>query len=420
MTSNWWHTPNTPAPSRSDINEWIYQWALQALTLKALKEGGPPPLRVGALGPVSDPDVYLKLVALLDAHKAVVAEESLYVWDDDFEEVRAWDTGAAFIATTDNGTRLGVNAVTTDPEFLEEIRAFLHTNILKKAPTHQGKVYVLTQGPDGISPSSLGFAAVPLELDNYEPSIQPLISQAVLDLATQWPDGRLTILEGPPGCGKTFLIRSLVHAVPKAKFIFVPPALVPSLGDPSLASALLSLRDHDDSEDRVYHGPTILICEDADSILVTRAIDNMPAISSVLNLTSGLLGDVIDMRVIATTNAPRTKIEPALLRNGRLAHYIQVAPLSQSQASSVLDRLLGEKQVVDSWPHAQVPKHSGGMGFSTDSVQELPDKVLLADVFKEAKKRGWRPDRGSRTSDLHKVVVRRPRSYAVSSTKVTS
>jgi energy-coupling factor transporter ATP-binding protein EcfA2 len=412
---SWWAKAQQPSAVRSDNHEWIFQWAQQALAVRALQEGKLAPLRVGGAGPVADEEAYPKLTALLKAQGATLVEESFYVWDDDFEEVYVWDEGAAFITSADDSVQLGINLVTTNCEFAETIRQFMHENLLRKSRTNQGKVYILVQTESGVRPSPLGFAAVPLDVENYDPQIQEAIKQAVSDLQTPFPDGRLTILEGPPGCGKTFLIRSLVHEIPAAKFVFVPPAMVPQLGDPSLVSALLSLNENEPVEDdSLYVGPTVLICEDADSILTARAADNMPAISSVLNLTSGLLGDVIDIRIVATTNAPKTDIEPALLRSGRLAQYIQVPPVKRDHADAILKKLVPDAPDGHVWPAAKVPKFGrrGSVGFMTDESTELKDQVLLADVFKFAKSLGWKPKKVRAKVDAARVVPRRPRPYA--------
>jgi hypothetical protein len=311
------------------------------------------------------------------------------------DRVVAWDKERAVAFTTFDvkSNRFSVLiAAPKNEEFFLVFEEWFKKNSTQKTKS-KGKVFMLTSTPQGIQTVAVGFAAVPLMLSHYESQAQEKIVRVAKNLKEQWPDGRLTILEGPPGCGKTFLVRSLIAEVPDANFIFVPPSLVRSLGDPSFTSALLAMRDPDaDNEDFLYSGPTVLICEDADDILLSRGSDNMSSISSLLNLTAGILSDVVDIRIIATTNADKNKIDPAALRNGRLSEYVKVGPLPLEQATSVLNELMGKDQGNIVWPAAKAPNvHGRNVGFSGSGEIEIAGKVLLADVFKEAKARGWSP-----------------------------
>lgn len=405
----WWQVVPAPAPIRSESHEWIFQLAQQGLAIKALKENAPAPLRVGAAGPTSNERVYLEFREMMTKLGARVIEEAVYAWDDDFEEVYVWDSGAAFVTTADENTAIGVNLVTTNSDVLEEVREFLSKNILRQTVTNEGKVHILVSSPEGVTPQPLGFAAVPLVLDHYSPEIHDNINRLLTEIRNPFPDGRLTILEGPPGCGKTFLIRSLVHELPETNFVFIPPSLVPSLGDPSLVHALIKM--HRDNGSRVQ--TTVLICEDADTILTRRGSDNMSAISSVLNLSSGILGDVVDVRILATTNAQRADIDSAILRPGRLSQYIKVGPITKDRADLVLSRLTKTPNEKHEWPAARIPSfgRGGGVGFASNDEIEVPSAVLLADVFKEAKKRGWVPDRVQAKVAATKILPRRTRSW---------
>ena len=52
--------------------------------------------------------------------------------------------------------------------------------------------------------------------------------------------------------------------------------------------------------------------EDADATLATRQIDNVGRLSDLLNMSDGILGEMADLRIIATTNAKSTEIDEAV------------------------------------------------------------------------------------------------------------
>lgn len=66
---------------------------------------------------------------------------------------------------------------------------------------------------------------------------------------------------------------------------------------------------------------SILIIEDAENIIRDRQRDtnqSNQAVSNLLNLSDGLLGDAMRQQIICTFNCDLTGIDPALLRDGRL------------------------------------------------------------------------------------------------------
>jgi hypothetical protein len=67
----------------------------------------------------------------------------------------------------------------------------------------------------------------------------------------------------------------------------------------------------------------------------------MSKISSLLNLSDGLVGATFDIRILATTNARQVEIDPAILRPGRLCRRIEVLPLEPDHATAVLGGLPG-------------------------------------------------------------------------------
>jgi len=169
--------------------------------------------------------------------------------------------------------------------------------------------------------------------ENYPPTVVSQ-GQRIVQAFGNREQGSLLILDGEPGTGKTYFIRGLVHAI-EAVWVFVPPGLVSHLGSPDFLPAVLDLSK------RHKPKPIILIVEDADECLVTRASDNISAISAILNLTDGILGRALNLRVVATTNARRTEIDHALQRAGRLAAHIAFPALDVQQAFAIASRLLG-------------------------------------------------------------------------------
>jgi ATP-dependent 26S proteasome regulatory subunit len=92
--------------------------------------------------------------------------------------------------------------------------------------------------------------------------------------------------------------------------------------------------------------PILFIIEDADHCLVPRDDGNISTISSLLNYTDGIFGSMLDLRIIATTNAEHMDFDKALLRPGRLCRHVVVEPLSPEKAQQVYKRLTDGKEVT--------------------------------------------------------------------------
>lgn len=76
----------------------------------------------------------------------------------------------------------------------------------------------------------------------------------------------------------------------------------------------------------------MVIIEDAETLLMQRASDNHDALSNLLNIADGFLGAFLNLQIICTINTPIDKIDPALLRPGRLLASYTFKRLSFEQA----------------------------------------------------------------------------------------
>ncbi len=176
--------------------------------------------------------------------------------------------------------------------------------------------------------------------ENYAPEVVEKFDRVVHELKKAEPAGRLVLMEGDPGTGKTHLIRSLVGALADhGRCIIVPPSLLDKLSGPEFVMCLIQQKALVSGANKAM----TLILEDADDCLIARE-QNAAAkasLSALLNLSDGIMGAALDLRVVATTNQELGAIDRAILRPGRLLERIHVGPLSPTHAERVLVRLGG-------------------------------------------------------------------------------
>lgn len=250
-----------------------------------------------------------------------------------------------------------VHVACADADLMTRILTLLREQ-MQRPERRSSMTFVICSGPNGAAIQPLGLAGVPLRRENYTTKVLEGFDHVVGELACKDPCGRITIFDGPPGTGKTHLIRALLSEA-EARFVLVPPELLPSLSGPSLLPLLLGNRTN-------AKRPLVLVIEDADACLVPRAADNISALASLLNLGDGIVGCSLDLRVILTTNAKHVDIDSAVVRPGRLCRRIHVEPLPSTAARAVLESLIGAP--------SEPPPQS---------------RLTLADVYALARKLGW-------------------------------
>lgn len=239
-----------------------------------------------------------------------------------------------------NEGECNIYANTLDKELAKRIGE-ISSRLLTKSIPKKGYAYVLVQKTNGeIELSTIGVAAVDFKEQNYTNEVVQGYRHIIEDLKSKTPCGRISIFDGIPGTGKTFLIRALLNDVPDALFIIVTPDMIPMLSSPSMVKVLIERKNGVD-------GPTVFVVEDADQALAKRGIDNMSSVSAVLNLSDGLLGNMLDLRLVATTNAERADIDDAVMRDGRLCRRIEVAPLQYEQAIEAFKGLDGDPTLLN-------------------------------------------------------------------------
>jgi hypothetical protein len=327
----WFQNAPFPELGVGEFNglRWAQQWMVQ----QSIVHGTPPPMNFYKSGTYEESieTLLAQLVALggWSTHR-MVHSDSLKPYNIQV----AFDHGWASIQHTRWNKHLEVSVVSTSHAFLEKAREIV--NVVQAEP--KGSVSVIVQRSSGLGIDQIGLGAVNFEERNYDAEVVGLFKHVVGDLNAKTPCGRLAILDGAPGTGKTYLVRSMLGMCPKVNFVILNADMVASLSGPSLIKVLTDAQNHD--------FPLVLIIEDADSCLSQRAADNVGSISTLLNLGDGILGAMLNLRIVATTNAGHIKgsanMDPAIMRSGRLCRRIHVGKLTAEHANKRLRELHAE------------------------------------------------------------------------------
>lgn len=236
---------------------------------------------------------------------------------------------------------------TIDEVFIKKFEDFLKGSVVSKAS--KNNVYVISSSRSGLSLHSMGTLDTKLEETNYDPSVIEGYNYILEEFQKKDPYGRLAIVNGPPGTGKSYMLRSLLSTIKNSLIILLPAKMVGDIDSPSIIKLLSEERYYGDLEDlgreKIKNMPIVFVLEDADACLVPRDDGNMSTISSFLNYSDGIFGSMLDMRIIATTNADRIQFDAALTRPGRLCRHVRVGLLSPEQAGVVYTRLTGKQKV---------------------------------------------------------------------------
>ena len=136
----------------------------------------------------------------------------------------------------------------------------------------------------------------------------------------------LIIFNGIPGTGKSFLIRHLITNLKDKDFIIINESCLSYISDPTFLKLMMKYNN------------SVIILEDCEQILVDRNNGN-GLISTLLNLSDGIISDAFNLKFICTFNANISKIDTAVLRKGRLKVKYTFGKLSKEKTKALAEKL---------------------------------------------------------------------------------
>lgn len=161
--------------------------------------------------------------------------------------------------------------------------------------------------------------------NNYNDDFQA-IHKRILSRLKRTNDKGIILLHGEPGTGKSYYLRYLSSLL-KKQVIFIPPVMIESFNGVTFFEFLFR------------HPNTVIVIEDAETLMFDREEFEQSPVSVLLNITDGLLSDGLNIQVICTFNTALDRIDPALMRKGRLIARYEFGPLAPEKATALSKKL---------------------------------------------------------------------------------
>ena len=229
-----------------------------------------------------------------------------------------------------------VNLRNSLQEYLEII--FTRMKELHDIPSKESMIGIISHDGNGYYVKSFSLAGkIPqfVHIDeHYGESFSEFHDKMLRRINTETKG--LILFHGEPGTGKTQYIRMLLDQLTKTNksILYVPPGFSDQLTDPMMVEFISEWIWEEDRD-------CILLIEDAEPLLETRngADGRSTGISNLLNMTDGILNDMLGLMVIATFNTSISKIDSALLRPQRLIARKEFGRMDKEQAQKLATAL---------------------------------------------------------------------------------
>ena len=203
----------------------------------------------------------------------------------------------------------------------------------KKRKHESNNIALVIQTPRGYDTTTFELPEQKLDIElGYGKAFKP-IHEKIINTLNQKNGKGLVLLHGTPGTGKTHYLKYIASKIKDKRVLFIPPYLADFITSPEMTPFL------------IQNSNSILFIEDAERVITDRNTGGANGVSNILNITDGILSDILKIQIVATFNMDKAKIDSALLRKGRLIAEHKFDALPIDDANNLIKHL-GKEHVA--------------------------------------------------------------------------
>ncbi|MEI6348191.1 MAG: AAA family ATPase [Bacteroidota bacterium] len=212
----------------------------------------------------------------------------------------------------------------SDLQILEDLKQLIESNVVIEVSGR--KFHLLIMENDRFSLKSYELKDYNLDINtHYNQDFASHHEKICSSLSKENGKG-LVLLYGEPGSGKSTYIKYLTSIIDKT-FIYIPSEFAEQLASPGFVHFIMG-----------FPG-SILILEDAERVLCNSNKYAKTVVSNLLNITDGIIGNILNVKLLCTLNSNISSIDPAFMRPGRLLAKYCFGKLSVERSNNLLNSL---------------------------------------------------------------------------------
>jgi SpoVK/Ycf46/Vps4 family AAA+-type ATPase len=238
---------------------------------------------------------------------------------------KKWGASVSKSYKEDRGINVSFCSNASPKDFNEVAEQF--SKLTKKRKERENNIALVIQTQRGYDTTTFELPKQKLDIElGYGKGFKPIHEKIIGKLNEPKSKG-LVLLHGTPGTGKTHYLKYLASKIKNKRVLFIPPFLADFITSPEMTPFL------------IQNAGSVLFIEDAERVITDRNNGGGNGVSNILNITDGILSDILNIQIVATFNMDKAKIDSALLRKGRLIAEHKFDALSVEDSQTLIDHL---------------------------------------------------------------------------------